>query len=619
MLSSPGLVSFRARWFFLGVVTLLGAMVLADARVMHATLSPVGLFDSSVFHKVSHFNARRRSWVLTEDSEVVLGGLWARSPQSVGLSVSPTVQSRRVRILANGTMLRELEVGAPQVVLLQAQSDAEGFLRLRLTGVQSVPEATPFEIRVGRIEVRQEGPPAIPARRWMQYGLLVSIVGALVWLAWAEGATRSVMGGLALVLFPVALTVSRIRTLTCLPWILFVLSTALALVAVCHLALGMQRSHSRWLALASVLKLAFALQPGFPVGDSLFHAHKAWEVRQGQVATSRAPGPDRQAMAVPYPPAFHVLLRLFFNGSDTDADEIVVVQIAVVLLEASAPALLFGLMRAGGASTLAAGSAAVAYAAMPEGILVPAKGIAANAFGGWVGLAVVWAITRHSPVGVLIALFTLAALSHVGAGITLATLVVSWMCYGAIRRQISWERAATVLGAGAVAGGLAWLVYYRETAGVLRGGLASSQSAILTTPTRFFSVGWVQLGKTVQDLVLKFGGFPLVVAAFGLRQAAIPSSLRPLLVCWLGTGLFFGAAAVLTPFPLRFEYFLVPAVAMTAGLAAEALPERGRRLAAMAWGLTGLLQAAIGWSLALGRFQLMSVMMDSHKWPFPVQ
>src|SRR5271169_2652678 len=173
-------------------------------------------------------------------------------------------------------------------------------------------------------------------------------------------------------------------------------------------------------------------------------------------------------------------------------------------------------MRAGGASADAAGAAAVCYAAMPESILVLAKGIAANAFGGWIGLAVIWAILRQSPFAVLTALLALAALSHVGAAITLATLVASWIGYAALRRQISWVRAASVFCAGGVAGGLAWLAYYGDTASVLRGDLASTQSAI-TTPNALFAIGWVQLGKTVQDLVLKFGGFPLVVAALGLR------------------------------------------------------------------------------------------------------
>jgi hypothetical protein len=90
-----------------------------------------------------------------------------------------------------------------------------------------------------------------------------------------------------------------------------------------------------------------------------------------------------------------------------------------------------------------------------------------------------------------------------------------------------------------------------------------------------------------------------------------------LLVSWLVTGALFGVVALVTPFPLRFEYFLVPAVAMAAGLGADSLPGRMRRWASLAWGATLLLQAAIGWSLASGRFELMSVIMESDKWPFP--
>src|SRR5262249_37909702 len=154
----------------------------------------------------------------------------------------------------------------------------------------------------------------------------------------------------------------------------------------------------------------------------------------------------------------------------------------------------------------------------PESLLVLAKGIAANVFGGWVSLLVVWAIAANLPSLVLAALFAWACLSHPAAAIILLTLVPIWLLVGLSRNQIDARRAGAMTAAAAAGAGFAWLLYYRTTMSTMQESLGLVGSALQARPLSFFSFRWVQAGKTVQDLLYKFGALPLVMAFLGLRR-----------------------------------------------------------------------------------------------------
>jgi hypothetical protein len=102
----------------------------------------------------------------------------------------------------------------------------------------------------------------------------------------------------------------------------------------------------------------------------------------------------------------------------------------------------------------------------------------------------------------------------------------------------------------------------------------------------------------------------------GLRQAQARSPLRVLVLPWLLVGLAAAVAAVLTPVPLRFEYFCVPALALAVGLYDEGTSTRRLR---PAWRIVFALQVALGALLLADRFRLMSVILESTQWPFPVR
>ena len=173
------------------------------------------------------------------------------------------------------------------------------------------------------------------------------------------------------------------------------------------------------------------------------------------------------------------------------------------------------------------------------------------------------------------------------------------------------SRAALALAAIA-----AWLTYYREVWSLVDGVVSLLTGEAREGPGTFFRVRWVLLGKLLQDLVLKFGGLPLVLAAHGFASGAVPAPLKRLLACWLATGLALAAAAVFTPVPLRFEYFLVPCIAAAAGLGAERLRLAGAALGVtLAWAVTLALQAELGFLLLTRRFDPINVILESTKWP----
>jgi hypothetical protein len=118
-----------------------------------------------------------------------------------------------------------------------------------------------------------------------------------------------------------------------------------------------------------------------------------------------------------------------------------------------------------------------------------------------------------------------------------------------------------------------------------------------------------------QDVALKFGLGPFVLAAVGLR-AGLPERLRPLVHAWLLVTAGLAAFAVLTPFALRFEYFAAPAIALAAGVGGERLQTTGRGAwVSLALGVALAIQVALGLWLHSGAFDPINVIIPSPRWP----
>jgi hypothetical protein len=284
--------------------------------------------------------------------------------------------------------------------------------------------------------------------------------------------------------------------------------------------------------------------------------------------------------------------------------------------EASLPLLVYAVMRRSGAPAGPAASAAVAAALMPEGLLVIGKGIAANVFASFVGVLVVFALVTGAAAPVTTGLLALALLSHFGASLCLLPFLLAWWLLQGARRELSWGAVAARMGCLAGALAVAWAAYYRDVFALATGAAGAVGGHLATAPGA--SVHWVRLGKILQDLLLKFGGVPVVLAAVGLAAGRLEPRLRGLVTAWLGVGMGLAALAVLTPVSLRFEHFVMPPLAMAAGHGAEELRRRGHgRLVAAGWGACFLLFALSALFIMSGRYELISVILESRRWPFP--
>jgi len=208
--------------------------------------------------------------------------------------------------------------------------------------------------------------------------------------------------------------------------------------------------------------------------------------------------------------------------------------------------------------------------------------------------------------------------SHFGAAMLLAALLGAHALHARVRRGTTLASLAPQLGAAAVALGLAWLLYYRGAFHLTGADLGAFGSVAVADPGAFFGIRGYRIGKTFQDLLLKFGGLPLGPALLAAVRKRVPAAASAWLVPWTAVGLAAGLAAILTPVPLRFEYFLMPVVALAAGFGAELLEEQGRRrLVSGCWAILFAGQLALGTALLLGRVRLISVIMESPRWPFP--
>jgi hypothetical protein len=581
-------------------------LVVADLRAPGADIRADGLWDAAIFRQAATDLgvAGRR---VDEGSAIVLGGLWASAPASLDVEVATRKGRRAFRVFADEMLAaRGDAIVEPSVASLSATTSRDGTLILRLIPSQRNDQ---IAIRVLGVAVRQHGPGSVPAMRLVQYAALGGLLGFLLrrrrpWLVIATGVGAPLAVGAAIL-------GARVLTLTLLPFFV----AALTLAAAWTLLLGtgwverlMPSKAATWIVAVLALRVACVLHPDFHGWDTRFHVHNAQRFEEGMPVASRAPG----VAAAWYPPAAYVLLSPALHLADGVRDEDVLTLLLAALLEGGSCVLVYALARAARASREAAGAAAIAAAVMPEGLLVLAKGILCNTLGSLVGLAAVLAAVRGASAITLAALLALALLSHSGAAITTLLLLGAYWTWGALSdRRDRWQ-----LGRGAacaaVAAVVAWVAYYHEIPLELEdGGTPAVGSA-------FLQIRWYRVGKLAQDAVLKFGLLPVLLAARGLPDLRALPLLQRLIGAWAGLAVALALVAVVTPFPLRAEYFAVPAVAIVAGLGADRLGREGHsRTVQVVWTVTFALQAAIAVAYTAGRFDLIAVILESPKWPFP--
>jgi hypothetical protein len=594
-----------------GLGLLLLGTVDRTAREGHVVAD--GRWDRGFFRGYSPWEAGAGR-VASPDSELVVGGLWSGAPLAVTVTAASALpQAQVVSVYANGAQAVARDLGGRFGTLrFAARADGEGTLRLRFVGDGRPASA----IRVARVDVAREGDGGVPPRRWLLYlGLLL----ALCAVARCAGASPSASLGLPLaaaIAVAWALRAERLGVLEHLPLLLTALILALAAFGVSRL-LSMPGSAAAWVAASFGLRALLGLHPAFPGVDLSFHAHNVLKLLAGQPVASRVASPAGDGMlGIPYPPLLYVLVSPFVSS---EASAETALRVAIVLLEGSAPWLVLAILRAAGAPARAAAAAAVTLAVMPEGLLVLAKGIAANVLGAWLGLVVAWGLVAGVSAPLLALLMAGAFLAHPGAAATLAGLVLLYALAEARWGRFPKSRAASLLGAGLAAGAFAWLAYYREVAAVTMDTLSTLGSHLRDAPRAFFAFRGIHVLKIAQNLVLKMGGGPLVLALVGLKRGEAGRA-GSLLRAWLVASAALAVLAVMTPLAFRFEYFLAPAVAMAAGLGAERWAGEGKgRFVTLLWALAFVVQVTVGLALLLGRFELISVILPSPRWAWPLR
>ncbi|HEV8253167.1 MAG TPA: hypothetical protein VGQ78_00310 [Vicinamibacteria bacterium] len=590
-----------------------GLLALADARTTTGEFAADGRLDRPFLRSFQPWSPDCECRVGDAHSEVVLRGLLARAHVSVELAAATAARRPyEAQIVVDGETMAHARLGGGyRAVSFAAVTDGAGALRIRVLG-EPFDAGTAY--RLAWVRVSHESGGFVPPARWLQYGLLTLLGLGFVRWAWRSAAAVPIAAAAMVAAFALALSAARLHLLASLPSAIAIGLASTAVAVLCSLC-ALDRAAARWVILGFALRLAFALHPASPSADATFHVHRVRAFMEGQLIAGRAPGPAPQPLDVPYPPLLYALLSPAFRWGVDDEERLV--RGIMALLEGTAPLLLFGLMRAAGASLRAAGHAAAAAAVMPEGVLVLAKGIAANILGNWLTMLALAVVVHEASLAATTAALVLALLSHFGAALCLGGLMALWTALRLRRREMSRRRAALMLAAAAAAAAIAWIVYYRAVAALTLGSLASIGRHLADEPAGFVRIRWVRLGKTLQDVVLKFGAAPLLLAAVGLRRRDLPPGLATLLTAWTVCGLGYGALAILTPLPLRFEYFLTPAVAAAAGLGAEALEGRGRvGLVTLALAAAFAIQLSLALLLLAGRFDIISVVMESDRWPF---
>lgn len=572
--------------------------VVADPgnRLQQAAWAGFGQYQTRTSARGTRPDSRLRLDGLGRHADVELRARLARTEP-----VSPALQ-------VNGAPASWRATEDPAELALTTTADADGHVELRF----DIPEGA-RQLAIVSLAARQPGLSLPPLGRLLPMALALALSGA--WLAWAR-ADRAAFGlgalGGALVL-AAALGFDRLTTLVVLPSVLLAAVFGLG-CGVLAVRLGAARDSARWVAAAALLRLVLVVQPSFPCIDVGFHSGTLLDYLEGELIVSRAPNPDRHAGALPmpYPPAAYALLGPLVRWDVLPRE--LLVRVTLGLLEGSAPLLVLLLGRAGGLSPRAAGAAAATAAVMPEGLLVLGKGLLANAVASWAGLcALLGLMRRRFWLGG--ALLALTFLSHFGHTLLLMPLLAAWMAYAWWLGVLEATAVRRVALAAAAALAVAWFAYYDDVAQLM---LATSEAlrGSWGAGASFHGLRYVQLGKIVQDLLLKFGLLPVVLAVLGLRHAPARSPLRVLVLPWLLVGLAAAVAAVLTPVPLRFEYFCVPALALAVGLYADGASASWLRLT---WRAVFALQVALGALLLADRFRLMSVILESTLWPFPVR
>ncbi|GAB4435274.1 MAG: hypothetical protein OHK0015_25980 [Chloroflexi bacterium OHK40] len=360
--------------------------------------------------------------------------------------------------------------------------------------------------------------------------------------------------------------------------------------------------------LAFALRMAGMLHPHARFSDLGFNANNLYRVTLGQVFFSAGLPSDAGGGQAPYPPGLYLVLLPGQILAAGDGSRRLLVQGGTALLDSLALLLIWALTRRAGLGQRAALLGAACYLLPTPALEAFSIGEYANLGGqalvlpllALLGLGLVgegWRSATTSSVPIPIALVVAVALGLLGhSGVTLsvgALLVAAWALGWAGRLR---GRATPIdparLTFGAAAGlGLALLLYYTAPSMLATLGERAGSTGVAGTPPL----------RIVADTALALLGLappedrrvalppligPLAIAGALLlarRRAPGAAPVRTLLAAWwLGAALTL-ALLVVAGQGVRWAIFLYPALCLGAGVALDALWQRGRPGQLAAW------------------------------------
>jgi hypothetical protein len=579
-------------WLALASVLLLYA---ADSVATFARVEADGVWDAGVLRDWGRFRDETQSRGGNDNAAIVLKGLGRREMVRVLIGLRAPIGGYTIAVDANGKRATQLvPSGVLEHVPFTGTSDGAGHLVLRLRRLDDLP--VKVFIQDVSVTLERSWLRCRPCLQWLQFGVIGVALG---WLTRRSGWLVRALALLGVALVATGILAVRLHAFDYLPLVAWALGLAASwgLIEGRLTEPGTERLAARFALAMLIARLLLVMRPEFTGIDLGFQVQNMMRYKDGQLIASAAPG----VAVVWYPVALYALLSPMCSA-DT-LQNFATMRAAFLVMEAAGALLILALLRAAGASRVAGICAAATYLALPEGLLVAIKGSATNELGNVATIAVLWALVARRHLVWVAGLATLMLLSHSGAAVLGVLLFGIWGLEQRRRGEIDTRQVLLRAGGLLLALGVAWVVYYRHVPLVLSGD-------------RAWFGRWYRLGKIAQNLLLKFGGAPLVLAFIGLRVARSP--LSGLAASWLATSVAMAIVAVLSPYPLRFELFAAPAVALLAGLGAEKLAGEGRgRWVGAAWLCAACVQLTVGLAHLWDHFYPIAVIMESPRWPFP--
>lgn len=608
--------------------------------------------------------AGRYRWT-TAESEISLPGM-GRGPYRLTLRLGGSANPRpEVRVLVNGRDLAQFAPApAPDNYTFEIPAglvtDGDLIIGLRSRAFEPPADRRQLGVVLERVAVAPAGdtgiqlPPLAQALRLLALVALAYLLAAIAGFGPREATALGavVATGLAALLLANRpwLTIWTGQLLdAALAGTILALTLRLALPPLYRRAgLALGPREVRWpVALAAlffVIHFGGDLHPHTSIVDLGFHANRYADVNERGKLLLTVQSREWGTRETVYPPAAYLFMRPL-RPLAPDVRGTVILFIA--LAEATRLCLVYLIARKATGDPRAGVFAATIFAVVPMAYLPFSWGIATNVFGAWCTTALFAllalgydALRRPAVAALLTVATTLALLSHPGEFVLAATtLAGAVILFGATMRPRFRGSWPALVGATALAGLIAFALLYRLVAAdMLAKGWETVQAKLggqTAAATATAPPGWRVGGAiddpiiglssrrvtTVPDLIAGgLAGFwreavgyyylwPPLFALFGLalmRGTKELARLRLTSLLWWGVAALFALAGLLLNVYVRYAYFLLPPIAIGAGLTLARLGRAGR------WGQVAtatllLLTAAAGlW------FWYLRISVDGH-------